>query len=296
MMLAGLMSRWITPRVWAYSMALQTSDEPAQELAQGERAAARVVLHHGIGVEGGDGVLEAIATDEPHGVIGTAAAIAAEAVDRHDSRMLEPAGDLGFENEPGAAGGIVGVMVEDLLEGDLTVELGVECDEDRSQPSASVGPQHAKPLAVAGGSAHRGRGIGVDGIVRRGRMRARADVADGGVDVGIAHRDEAGHHRPWSRDGGEALFDVIAMPFQVLGDETFQDRPIVGVDGSLVEEDLGDRSILVAGPGVERGDERGLVDHAVLQREQAEEEVAVSGNGHGVVTDFPGVEFGGAWR
>ncbi len=126
-----------------------------------------------VGVEGGDGVLEAVATDEPHGVIGTAAAIAAEAVNRHDSRMFEPAGDLGFQDEPRAAGGIVGVLVEDLLEGDLTIELGVERDEDRTQPAASMGPQHAEPLAVAGGSTRatswRRR--------QRGRRPARSDAS-----------------------------------------------------------------------------------------------------------------------
>ena len=65
--------------------------------------------------------------------------------------MLQPAGDLGFEEEPGAAGGIVGVVVEDLLEGDFAVKLAVERDEDRAQPAACMGPQHAETLAVAGG-------------------------------------------------------------------------------------------------------------------------------------------------
>ena len=36
----------------------------------------------------------------------------------------------------------------------------------------------------------------------------------------------------------------------------------------------------VAGPGLEGGDEGGLVDQAVLQRQQAEEEIALGG-GHG---------------
>ncbi len=72
---------------------------------------------------------------------------------------------------------------------------------------------------------------------------------------GVAERGEAVHHRSRCGDGGEALLDVIAMPLHVLGDETFQQRPIVGVDGSLAEKNLGDRSALVARPGVEGGDQ-----------------------------------------
>jgi hypothetical protein len=44
--------------------------------------------------------------------------------------VLESAGDLGLEQEPTAAGRVVGVAEEDLLEGDLAIELGVERDED----------------------------------------------------------------------------------------------------------------------------------------------------------------------
>ena len=64
--------------------------------------------------------------------------------------MFQPAGDLGLDEEPGAAGGVVGVVVEDLLEGDLAVQLGVERHEDRPQPAAGMGPEDAEPLAVTG--------------------------------------------------------------------------------------------------------------------------------------------------
>ncbi len=100
-------------------------------------------------MERGDRLLEAVAPDEPHGVVRPAVAVAAQAVDRHDPGVFEPAGDLGLEDEPGAAGGVVGVVVEDLLERDLAVELGVEGDEDGAQPAAGMGPEDAEPLAVA---------------------------------------------------------------------------------------------------------------------------------------------------
>jgi hypothetical protein len=36
----------------------------------------------------------------------------------------------------------------------------------------------------------------------------------------------------------------------VLGDETFQEGPIIGVDGSLAPQDFRNRSALIARPGV----------------------------------------------
>jgi hypothetical protein len=39
--------------------------------------------------------------------------------------MFEPSGDLGLLEEPLAADRVVGVLVEDLLEGDLAVQLGI---------------------------------------------------------------------------------------------------------------------------------------------------------------------------
>ena len=57
----------------------------------------------------------------------------------------------------------------------------------------------------------------------------------------------------------------------------------VGVEVAAVDEVVGQRPALVAGPGVEGGDELALVDQAVLEGEQAEEQVArwVARGGHG---------------
>src|SRR3712207_7398648 len=43
----------------------------------------------------------------------------------------------------------------------------------------------------------------------------------------------------------------------------------------------GQRPVPGAGPGLERGDEPGLVDQAVLEGEQPEEQVLVGGGAHG---------------
>ena len=61
--------------------------------------------------------------------------------------------------------------------------------------------------------------------------------------------------------------------------------PVVGVEVAAADQVVGQRPGLVAGPGLEGGDELALVDQAVLQREQAEEQVAVGGDGgHGAAS------------
>ena len=76
-----------------------------------------------------DGILEAVPFDKSHGVEGSTVAVRSETVHRDDSWMFESAGDLGFEHEPGAAGWVVGVLLENLLERHLAMQLLIEGDE-----------------------------------------------------------------------------------------------------------------------------------------------------------------------
>ena len=102
-----------------------------------------------------DRLLEAVTLDEPHRVVRPAAVVGAQAVDRHDPGVFQPAGDLGLHQEPLAADGVVGVIVEDLLQGHLAVQLAVERHEDSPQAAARVGPQDAESLAVGRRGAER---------------------------------------------------------------------------------------------------------------------------------------------
>jgi hypothetical protein len=70
--------------------------EPPQQLVQLKRPAARVGLQSLVAVEPLDGLLEAAALDEPHGVIGSAPDVLAQPVDRHDPGVFESAGHLGL--------------------------------------------------------------------------------------------------------------------------------------------------------------------------------------------------------
>ena len=69
------------------------------------------------------------------------------------------------------------------------------------------------------------------------------------------------------------------MLLEVPRDESLDRNSVVAVEVAAGDEMIGHRPGLVAGPGLEGGDELALVDQAVLQREQAEEEIAV-GAGH----------------
>jgi hypothetical protein len=73
-------------------------EEPPQELAQLQRPPAGVPLELFVGVELLDGLLEALAPDEPHGVVGPPVPIAAQTVNGDDSRVLQPASHWGVSS------------------------------------------------------------------------------------------------------------------------------------------------------------------------------------------------------
>ena len=84
-------------------------------MASEQRALPGELPEHRVGVKALNRFLEAIPTDEPHGVIGPAVAVGPQAIDRDDPRVLQPAGDLGLDQDPVAADLVIGVGVEDLL-------------------------------------------------------------------------------------------------------------------------------------------------------------------------------------
>ena len=105
-------------------------------------------LATGLAVKMVDRFLERVAADEPHGIVGAAVGVGAQAVDRHDARMFEPAGDLGLLKEPLPADRVISVGVEDLLERNLAVQLAVDRHENSSEPALGVRTQDAKSAAV----------------------------------------------------------------------------------------------------------------------------------------------------
>ncbi len=67
-------------------------------------------------------------------------------------------------------------------------------------------------------------------------------------------------------------------------DEALDRLAILGIEVASAGELVGEGSHLVAGPGLEGGDELALVDQADLKRQQAEQEVAFGGHGVPPVT------------
>ena len=233
-----------------------------------------------------DGLLERIALDEPHGVVRTAAGIGAQAVDRDDAGVLQPAGDLGLGDEPLAADRVVGVLLEDLLQRHLAVQLAVERHEHRAQAAPRMRPQDAEPLAVA-----RGRCRPSKVAVRSGSsssasvawpflLRAtRASVAS------ISGSPSAARLARVDRLAGTAARLFSTSPPCVLemhrGQRLEQRRARPAFRSPRATRWSARLAHLSQGPGLEGGHELALVDQARLKREQSEEEMAVGGGGHG---------------
>ena len=108
------------------------------------------------------------------------------------------------------------------------------------------------------------------------------------VDLGVGDGGEAPSDRRRDRDGGEALLRVAVVLLEVLGGQRLDQAALLGVERAEGLEVVGQGAGLVAGSVVEGGHELGLVDQPDLEGQQAEEEVAVGGDGgHG---EAPGCE------
>ena len=214
-------------------------DKPAQQLAQSQRSAARVAFERFIGVEAVDRLLEAISFDEPHGIERAAVGVSSQAVDRHDARMLQPAGDFRFEHEPLAAGRVVGVLLQDLLERHFAMELLIESNEHRPQAAAGMRAEHPESLAVGCGGADCKSGGAIGFVVDPGR--GPGEMADCGRDVGIGQASQPLARRPSRRDGGQALFDVTAVPVAVRRRESFEQRAVRRIEVPERNQVLGQR-------------------------------------------------------
>ena len=256
--------------------------EPPQQLSQLQRAAAGVRLHGRVGVEAVGGLLERVPADEPHGVVGPSVGIGPQAVDRHDPWVFQAAGDLRLEQEAGAADHIIGVPLEDLLERDLAMQLLVQCHEDSAQATPGVGAEDAESQPVGGRGADGEAGGAVGAAIG-----TRADIGQSVLDLGVTIGDgvegcASGRSRG---DGGEAPLGAAAVLLQVPGHQRLDGGPVVGVKMAHGDEVLGQRPALLERPGLEGPDEPGLVDQAILQGEQTEEEIAIGiGGGHDTVS------------
>ena len=126
-------------------------DEPSQKLSKGQGALRRVAPGLAIGtVEALHSLLQALAADEPHGVERPAVIVGPQTVNGHDPGMLEPPGNLGFDQEAGPAGRVIGMLRLDLLEGDLAVELAIQSHKHHPDATSCVVPQQVEAAPLRG--------------------------------------------------------------------------------------------------------------------------------------------------
>jgi hypothetical protein len=104
-------------------------------------------------------------------------------------------------------------------------------------------------------------------------------MPDQARDVGIGDPRQALARRPAGRDGGQAPFDVAVVSSEMRRGQSIEQRAMRGIEIAQRDKMVREGPGLVPGPGVERGEQRRLVDQAGLQGEQAEEEVSVVGDG-----------------
>ena len=85
-------------------------------------------------MEPADGLSQAVALDERHGVKGPAVRVPTQLVDWHDARMFQTAGDLGFQYEVATGGGVVSELRSNFLQGHLTAQGGVSARKTSLAP------------------------------------------------------------------------------------------------------------------------------------------------------------------
>ena len=166
--------------------------------------------------------------------------------------MLQPPGDLGFEQEAGAAVRVVGAFGSELLEGDLAVELGVEGHGDLPQAPPGVRPEDREPRA--GGRRALGIGERGLGVVLSGGCGGR-DAVERGLDLGVGDPLQLGAEGAEPVGGRQALLGVAAMSRQVLVDELLQEVVPRRGQGLLLDQDPAQRFGFLQDPGVHRRDQ-----------------------------------------
>ena len=166
---------------------LTDADEPPQQLTERLGSRGGMVL--------GDGLPQRQAPHELHGVVGASGGIASQGVDRHDTGVLELAGDLGLVDEPPPAAGVVGQLGADLLERHLAVQGNVPGDSDQPQPARLVGTEQDKP-AGRRGSGDSGETSGWNRANGKGQRAAGAAPSRGSALLGWRGPRNAASRRP----------------------------------------------------------------------------------------------------
>ncbi len=93
-----------------------------------------------------DRLFEGLPFDEPHRIVGTSVCMVTQTIDWHDPRVLQPARDLGLQQEPRLADRMVRMLGSQRFQSDLAIEFGIDREEDLAQTALGMGPDDAEAL------------------------------------------------------------------------------------------------------------------------------------------------------
>ena len=184
-------------------------------------------------------------------------------------------------DEPLAADRVVGVLLEDLLERHLAVQLGVEGHEDLAQAAPRMRPQHAEPLAVAGGRAD-GVAGGAVGVVVVVGGRAVLPSRPGRAWPRFRARRASARLSRVERPAGTAarlLLDVAAVCLEVQAGDRLDDGPLRRLEVAAGSTRWSARLGPCRGSRPGRRRRAGPGRSGRSEGEQSEEEMAVGGDG-----------------
>ncbi len=147
---------------------------------------------------GGEHLGEGLALDQLHGEVGATVGEGAQLVDRDDAGVLELAADLRLLDEAADEGGVVPVLLQEDLDGEVASEVLVSALEHGAHAAAGDLAEQPEPGVALLGRRHLGGGGLVDGRLGGG--------------VGVAEQDAG--HRP---DGGGERLQDARRPGEVDG-------------------------------------------------------------------------------
>ena len=217
----------------------------------------------------GDRFLQAVPANEPHHIERPAVVELSEAVDGHDRRVLQTPGDFGFHQKPLSAFRLRGEPRLDFLQRDLTVQLCVQGDRNLAESSPGMGPQDTETRAgLPSTSAH------TRGWFARLDMRGRCAVQRR-IHLVVLNRVKFSLQGGNRTHGRQALFRIAPVHFKVL--RHHGDQKLVGVlsQRSARQQEVLEPCLLIQQPRLHRRDQLVAVDEVHLQRENADQQIAI---------------------
>jgi len=247
-------------------------EEPPQQLQQRQGPLTGIAAFPLGSVKLLDGRLEVVAADEPHRVKRAAVVIGPQAVDRHDAGVLEPAGDLGLDDEPSALVLVCSMIELDTLEGDDPMQLLVAGDVDLAESAAVVEADNAEAALGVGGRAFV---VPIGGAVSMGVFVggvSEAKIEKAGLEFNVGELLEAVADRGEDTQDAQAALGVEAVLLEVLFNQALQEGVASRAERALVEEDPAQGLGLVSDPCIEGGQESVAIDEVVPQGQQAQQQ------------------------